>query len=181
MKTSFVASISILLQGTSNAVRWGLQCPMIKCLDPCSACPLGSESCITEPTVFYHYYLKCSGCPKLVSCVPPPAPTPCCDSKLKPSDVECGRSGCTCCGGLWIPGNSGPTLPPKDVCQRLELPATDVCSVVNVYEDVPITGERCGNIVCSIGQECCNASCNVCANPGDLCTQQVCFDELNHD
>ena len=35
-------------------------------------------------------------------------------------------------------------------------------------------GAACGNATCPTGTECCNASCGVCVNPGEACTQQVC-------
>ena len=38
----------------------------------------------------------------------------------------------------------------------------------------PNTGEDCGPTVCGAGQECCNASCGICTEPGGFCTQQVC-------
>jgi hypothetical protein len=149
--------------GAANWLRW-IECPMMMCLDPCSEC-VESKTCITEPTTFIYFGTKCAGCPKLVSCTPP-VDTLCCDPALKPKDVQCGLSGCTCCGGQWFTGNSGPTLEPGAVCKQLALPVTTVCGV------------QCGQIQCALGQECCNASCNVCAKPGDSCTQQVCYEEV---
>jgi hypothetical protein len=29
-------------------------------------------------------------------------------------------------------------------------------------------------VVCPAGQECCNASCGICVEPGGYCTQQGC-------
>ena len=53
------------------------------------------------------------------ACLGPPTVVECCDTP-KPSDVECGRSGCHCCGnGEWVTGNSGPSLLPEEVCGDL--------------------------------------------------------------
>lgn len=53
------------------------------------------------------------------------------DSKCcgqKPTDAQCGRSGCTCCSdGVWVRGNSGPSLPAEDVCKGLELIPAKPC------------------------------------------------------
>jgi hypothetical protein len=41
----------------------------------------------------------------------------------------------------------------------------------------PIPGEDCGPVQCGEGQECCNASCGICVEPGGFCTQQICESE----
>jgi hypothetical protein len=33
---------------------------------------------------------------------------------------------------------------------------------------------RCGSAMCRPGQACCNASCGICANPGEKCSQRDC-------
>lgn len=38
----------------------------------------------------------------------------------------------------------------------------------------PHAGESCGAVTCPNGTECCNASCGICVEPGNFCTQQVC-------
>ena len=45
----------------------------------------------------------------------------CCSVESKPSEIECGRSGCHCCAkdgeaGAWILGNSGPNLTANAAC-----------------------------------------------------------------
>jgi hypothetical protein len=154
------------------------KCPLESCPIPCVTCP-EIYTCITEPTVYYYYGLKCPGCPKMVKCGPSDGVVEkqCCDPKLEPNDVECGRSGCTCCGGRWITGNSGPTTwTAEEVCRQMELPVTKVCTTNTDYVKLPMTGKQCGKIQCLFGQECCNESCSICTNPGDSCTQRYCFD-----
>lgn len=34
--------------------------------------------------------------------------------------------------------------------------------------------DSCGDFVCGAKESCCNASCGMCAAPGEMCTQQVC-------
>ena len=38
----------------------------------------------------------------------------------------------------------------------------------------PNAGEACGAVTCPNGTECCNASCGICVEPGNFCTQQAC-------
>jgi hypothetical protein len=38
----------------------------------------------------------------------------------------------------------------------------------------PNFGEACGSVTCPSGTECCNASCGICVEPGNFCTQQAC-------
>jgi hypothetical protein len=38
----------------------------------------------------------------------------------------------------------------------------------------PLGTVPCGPTTCSEGQSCCNASCGICAAPGETCTQQLC-------
>lgn len=38
----------------------------------------------------------------------------------------------------------------------------------------PNYGEACGAVTCPSGTECCNASCGICVEPGNFCTQQAC-------
>jgi hypothetical protein len=33
---------------------------------------------------------------------------------------------------------------------------------------------QCGLNTCNVGQVCCNASCGICAQPGEACSQQPC-------
>ncbi|MCO4747997.1 MAG: hypothetical protein KC912_24605 [Proteobacteria bacterium] len=35
-------------------------------------------------------------------------------------------------------------------------------------------GEVCGDTVCGEGLECCNASCGICVEPGNVCIQLAC-------
>ena len=43
-----------------------------------------------------------------------------CCQESEPSEMECGRSGCRCCGdGNWLLGNSGPTLTIEAACRDL--------------------------------------------------------------
>jgi hypothetical protein len=37
-------------------------------------------------------------------------------------------------------------------------------------------GERCGAMICERGEECCNESCGICTEPGEMCTLQLCHD-----
>ena len=113
-----------------NPIGWRFrQCPIPPCLDPCGPCDAIGGTCITEPSYFTHFRRKCPGCPVLKSCDKVvELQVKCCDEK-QPSDVECGRSGCTCCSnGDWVLGNSGPTLTAEDVCQRLDLEPSKPCS-----------------------------------------------------
>lgn len=34
--------------------------------------------------------------------------------------------------------------------------------------------QQCGNVTCTGGTHCCNASCGTCVPPGGECTQQIC-------
>jgi hypothetical protein len=36
-------------------------------------------------------------------------------------------------------------------------------------------GAECGNVTCPAGQECCNASCGICTDPGGACIQIACL------
>lgn len=54
-----------------------------------------------------------------------------------------------------------------------------LCIIGYVWDDrtcscVPDTQTACGTGFCPAGQECCNASCGICTEPGGVCTQQVC-------
>lgn len=57
-------------------------------------------------------------------------------------------------------------------CVRAPCPPQPVC----VPE--PDAGKTCGNVTCSAGQECCNASCGICVEPGGACTQQFCEPQM---
>ncbi|MCC7380517.1 MAG: hypothetical protein IT384_01705 [Deltaproteobacteria bacterium] len=52
-------------------------------------------------------------------------------------------------------------------------PADTVCDA-STGQCVPAGGETCGNVTCSTGLVCCNASCGTCARPDMACTQQAC-------
>jgi hypothetical protein len=39
------------------------------------------------------------------------------------------------------------------------------------------SGEPCGPVTCSAGQECCNESCGICTEPGGACIQLACEPE----
>ena len=101
----------------------------------------------------------------------------CCQAK-RPPRKECGRSGWRCCSnGEWVLGNSGPTLPAKTVCGRLDLRPSKRCSrIVPTTTPNPPKEEKCGNTICPEGLTCCNASCGMCTKPGGFCTQQACVD-----
>jgi hypothetical protein len=173
---AYIATIATLVPIAS--ARWWnpFPCPIPLCLDPCIECVIPDSSlfsidvvppqCTTGPTFFYHYGIKCPGCPTVISCG---IADTCCRPEDKPDAASCGRSGCTCCGGKWIAGNSGPTLPAKEVCAGLGLDVTQPCPI-----SVDVPGEKCGTVVCPFGQECCNASCGTCTGPGMSCTQEVC-------
>lgn len=72
----------------------------------------------------------------------------------EPSTIECGRSGCHCCGdGTWILGNSGPTLTSAEACGELgpskpcECRFDSDCPVLNCIT------EPCPSIAC-VDHEC---------------------------
>lgn len=51
-----------------------------------------------------------------------------CCADVKPSEVECGRSGCHCCSdGVWYRGNSGPALDSATFCHSHRLLASKPC------------------------------------------------------
>ena len=53
-----------------------------------------------------------------------------CCAKPKPSEEECGLSGCHCCSdGEWLLGNSGPTLTPQVACGNANLKPSKPCGV----------------------------------------------------
>lgn len=59
------------------------------------------------------------------------SPCPACCMAPKPSDDECGRSGCHCCSnGEWLTGNSGPTLSSREACARVNLAPSKSCQAV---------------------------------------------------
>lgn len=55
----------------------------------------------------------------------------------------------------------------------------DVC-VGGVCQS-PVFEEPCGNTTCAGGLQCCNASCGICVQPGNACTQQVCAPSCTAD
>lgn len=59
--------------------------------------------------------------------------------------------------------------PPNQIC-------TAVCEPIGACEHQP-EREECGDTICPVGTECCNASCGICVEPGGYCTQQICEDD----
>jgi hypothetical protein len=93
------------------------------------------------------------GCPGSGTCVDDPRDD--CDPEHGGADCggvcECGRSGDCPDGSSW---NSDP----------------NVCACEGAGG-----GESCGSNTCPSGQQCCNASCGICAPPGSACIQIACL------
>lgn len=47
----------------------------------------------------------------------------------------------------------------------------------SIPEPEPTSGPACGDKTCAAGEVCCNASCGICTQPGDMCSQQQCEPE----
>ncbi|KFY94039.1 hypothetical protein V500_03451 [Pseudogymnoascus sp. VKM F-4518 (FW-2643)] len=55
-------------------------------------------------------------------------------------------------------------------CDLVRCASGTVCQVIdNVAQCVG--GQKCGTAVCGAGLVCCNALCNICTKPGELCVQ----------
>ena len=156
----------------------------IGCPEDLKQCPDGSYVGRSEPDCEFDQcapYIKCrdtDDCPK-VRCMfgAPGCPEYACDKRRgicidlnegresscckdpEPSTMECGRSGCHCCGdGEWLLGNSGPTLPTEVACGKLgpsepcdieECQTDRDCPVINCFT-VPCPSATCVENKCVI-------------------------------
>lgn len=77
-----------------------------------------------------------------------------------------------------IGANANPILNQRDsadLCTDVKCDVGTTCKVIDGKPNcVPVEGEKCGNNVCAPGQTCCNPSCGVCTNPGEVCTPKAC-------
>lgn len=85
-----------------------------------------------------------------------PRPKPKCCRGPKPPRSACGRSGCTCCSdGVWKLGNSGPTLPRREICRREGLFPSRRC---------PRPPSKCCNEPKPKRKECGLSGCTCCSD-----------------
>ncbi|NIR59587.1 MAG: hypothetical protein GWO02_08720 [Gammaproteobacteria bacterium] len=85
-------------------------------------------------------------------------------------DVTCG-SGEVCCNA-----SCGICTPPGGACPTIYCEPTGDGGISDGGEDGSTGGEPCGPVVCEGGDVCCNASCGVCAAPGEACPAIACAD-----
>jgi len=69
---------------------------------------------------------------------------PCCPADAKPTNSECGRSGCHCCAdtssnSFWIVGGSGPNLSVEQACTNVHLKPSKPCQSDATYPTKPPT------------------------------------------
>jgi hypothetical protein len=61
-------------------------------------------------------------------------------------------------------------------CDHAPCAPGDVCLQVCYGVCKDDTREQCGDVTCSAGLVCCNASCGTCVEPDGSCTLETCFD-----
>ena len=82
-----------------------------------------------------------------------------CCKDPEPSQMECGRSGCHCCGdGVWLLGNSGPTLTTEQAC-GMRGPSKP-CEHSKCSEDRDCPVLNCITAPCP-SMECVNGECTL--------------------
>ena len=87
---------------------------------------------------------------------PCPVVEPKCCADPKPSDRECGRSGCHCCSdGEWLLGNSGPTLSQERACGQVRLLPAKPCPPTCLRCESNTWTDGCNRCWCSDGEPAC--------------------------
>ncbi len=79
------------------------------------------------------------------------------------------------CAGLT--GGSAEPPPPSVVDERGACAISGLCVAGYAWSMDAcgcVPGTACGPSICAPGLSCCNASCGLCAAPGEVCSQQVC-------
>jgi len=70
---------------------------------------------------------------------------------------------------------------PQDERPELVDPRPDtagaLAALAQEAEQTPLLAVTCGRVACAADQECCNASCGICVEPGATCTNKSCVDE----
>jgi len=128
-------------------------------------------------------------CTKQACATPKPTPEPvdggaaCCSADTKPTELECGRSGCHCCAdksdhASWKVGNSGPNVDTDAFCNRIHLKASTPCSDASdgtAATAAPTASPACvdGESGPGTGDNWCN-TCTCFKGTMSACTEMAC-------